>query len=103
MMPWAGIEGGVLSCDLLSHQLIAARDPHGFRPLCMGETADGKTVFASESCALDAVGARFLRDIRPAEIVTVSYDGVKSDTRRCGTAGKHCASLSSFTLHGRTR
>ena len=55
----------------------------------MGETADGKTVFASESCALDAVGARFLRDIRPGEIVTVSYDGVKSDTRRCGTAGKH--------------
>ena len=44
-----------------------------------------KTVFASESCALDAVGARFLRDIRPGEIVTVSYDGVKSDTRRCGT------------------
>ena len=70
-------------------KLIAARDPHGFRPLCMGETADGKTVFASESCALDAVGARFLRDIRPGEIVTVSYDGVKSDTRRCGTAGKH--------------
>ena len=35
-------------------KLIAARDPHGFRPLCMGETADGKTVFASESCALDA-------------------------------------------------
>ncbi len=70
-------------------KLIAARDPHGFRLLCMGETADGKTVFASESCALDAVGARFLRDIRPGEIVTVSYDGVKSDTRRCGTAGKH--------------
>ena len=51
-------------------KLIAARDPHGFRPLCMGETADGKTVFASESCALDAVGARFLRDIRPGEIQT---------------------------------
>ena len=70
-------------------KLIAARDPHGFRPLCMGETADGKTVFASESCALDAVGARFVRDIRPGEIVTVSYDGVKCDTRRCGTAGRH--------------
>ena len=70
-------------------KLIAAREPHGFRPLCMGETADGKTVFASESCALDAVGARFVRDIRPGEIVTVSYDGVKCDTRRCGTAGRH--------------
>ncbi len=68
-------------------KLIAARDPHGFRPLCMGGNSRRKTVFASESCALDAVGARFLRDIRPGEIVTVSYDGVKSDTRRCGTAG----------------
>jgi asparagine synthetase B (glutamine-hydrolysing) len=57
-------------------KLIAARDPHGFRPLCMGETADGKTVFASESCALDAVGARFVRDIRPGEIVTVSEDEI---------------------------
>ena len=39
-------------------KLIAARDPHGFRPLCMGRRKDGKVVFASESCALDAVGAR---------------------------------------------
>ncbi len=69
-------------------KLIAARDPHGFRPLCMGRTADGKTVFASESCALDAIGAEFVRDVAPGEIITVSYDGMKSDTRRCGTAPK---------------
>ena len=69
-------------------KLIAARDPHGFRPLCMGKTGDGKVVFASESCALDAIGAEFVRDVAPGEIITVSDHGIKSDTRRCGTAPK---------------
>ena len=67
-------------------KLIAARDAHGFRPLCMGRREDGTVVFASESCALDAVGADFVRDLRPGEIVTVSYDGIAEDTRRCGSA-----------------
>ena len=48
-------------------KLIAVRDPHGFRPLCMGRLRDGGVVFASESCALDAIGARFERDILPGE------------------------------------
>ncbi len=65
-------------------KLIAARDRHGFRPLCMGKREDGSIVFASESCALDAVGAAFLRDIEPGEVVTVSGEGVSSDRSRCG-------------------
>ena len=65
-------------------KLIAARDPHGFRPLCMGRTEAGEIVFASESCALDAVGASFLRDIEPGEVVTVGAEGIKSDRRHCG-------------------
>ena len=69
-------------------KLIAVRDPYGFRPLCMGKTEDGKIVFASESCALDAIGASFVRDLSPGEIVTVSQDGVKSDTRWCGKKPK---------------
>jgi len=69
-------------------KLIAVRDPHGFRPLCMGETADGNICFASESCALDAINARFVRDIIPGEIVVVSTEGVRSDTRRSGSAPK---------------
>lgn len=69
-------------------KLIAARDKHGFRPLCMGQRSDGTVVFASESCALDAVGARFVRDIAPGEVVTVSAEGMKSDRRRCGLAPK---------------
>ena len=69
-------------------KLIAARDPHGFRPLCMGKLKDGSVVFASESCALDAIGARFERDILPGEIVVVDKNGVKSDTSHCGKAPK---------------
>ena len=69
-------------------KLIAVRDPYGFRPLCMGKTADGKVVFASESCALDAVGAVFERDLLPGEIVTVSSEGMTCDTRRVGKRQK---------------
>ncbi len=69
-------------------KLIAARDPRGFRPLCMGELPDGSVVFASETCALDAAGAVFVRDIRPGEVVTVSAGGISSDTGHCGIAEK---------------
>jgi amidophosphoribosyltransferase len=65
-------------------KLIAVRDPHGFRPLCMGRLPNDETVFASETCALDAIGAEFIRDIEPGEIVTVSKDGIQSDTAHCG-------------------
>jgi len=69
-------------------KLIAVRDPHGFRPLCMGRMADGSVIFTSETCALDAVGASFVRDIRPGEIVVVDRTGIKSDVSHCGTAEK---------------
>ena len=69
-------------------KLLAVRDPHGFRPLCMGQTKDGGVVFASESCALDAIGAKFLRDVRPGEIIVVDKTGVKSDLSHCGKAEK---------------
>ena len=65
-------------------KLIAARDQHGFRPLCMGKRSDGTVVFASESCALEAVEAAFIRDILPGEVVTVSDEGIRSDRRHCG-------------------
>lgn len=71
-------------------KLIAARDPKGFRPLCMGTTHDGATVFASETCALDSIGATFVRDIRPGEIVIVSEDGIRSIETHCGDKGALC-------------
>ena len=69
-------------------KLIAVRDPHGFRPLCLGELRDGSVVFASESCALDAIGARFLRDLRPGEIVVADVRGVRSVETHCGKVPK---------------
>lgn len=75
---------GAYSMIIMSpRKLIAARDPYGFRPLCMG-TLGGSTVIASESCALGAVGAEFVRDIDPGEIVVVTKDGVQSIRTHCG-------------------
>ncbi|GAA1276936.1 amidophosphoribosyltransferase [Sphaerisporangium rubeum] len=58
--------------------LYAARDPHGFRPLCLGATATGWVV-ASETAALDAVGARFVREVEPGELLTIDDDGLRSE------------------------
>ena len=71
---------GAYSLIVMSPQkLIAARDPWGFRPLCMGRRGDA-VIFASESCALDAVGAVFERDLDPGEIVVV-FDGQVTSIR----------------------
>lgn len=76
---------GAYSLVMMSPQkLIAVRDPQGFRPLCYGQMSDGTYVVASESCALQAVGAEFVRDILPGEIVVFSMDGVRSITEHCG-------------------
>ena len=78
---------GAYSLVLMSpRKLICARDPHGFRPLCYGKTADGTYVAASESCALAAVGAEFVRDLEPGEILVFSRDGVVSRREHCGRA-----------------
>ncbi len=58
-------------------RIIAVRDPRGFRPLCMGRLG-GATVFASETCAMDLIGAQYLRDVAPGEIVIVDSSGVHS-------------------------
>lgn len=69
---------GAFSLIVMSPQkLIAVRDPWGFRPLCMGRNGDA-IVFASETCALDSVGAEFIRDVEPGEIVVVEKGNIKS-------------------------
>ena len=80
---------GAYSLVLMSAtKLMAVRDPHGFRPLCYGQMADGTYVVASESCALQAVGAELVRDILPGEILTIDRSGVHSDQRHCSTVPK---------------
>ena len=76
---------GAYSMLIMSPQkLIAVRDENGFRPLCYGVRDDGEYVVASESCALNVVGATFVRDIEPGEIVVFSKEGVKSLREHCG-------------------
>ena len=69
-------------------KLIAVRDEHGFRPLCYGRTEDGRYVVASESCALDSVGAGFIRDLEPGEILVFEKGGVRSIRTHCGREKK---------------
>lgn len=67
-------------------KMIAVRDENGFRPLCYGEMPDGSYVVASESCALDSVGAEFIRDIDAGEIVVFDKNGVRSIKDHCNKA-----------------
>ncbi len=82
------LEGAFSLVMMSSTKLIALRDPNGFRPLCYGQMSDGSYVVASESCSLNAVGARFQRDLLPGEILTFDGKGVHSDTTHCGKAPK---------------
>lgn len=75
---------GAYSCILMTAtKLIAFRDPDGFRPLCIGKTHDGAYVIASESCALETIGAEFVRDIDAGEIVVIGSDGMDSIRTHC--------------------
>ena len=75
---------GAYSLVLMSpRKLICLRDPYGFRPLCYGKTPDGIYVVASESCALHAVGAEFIRDVDPGEVIIFSKEGIVSKRELC--------------------
>jgi amidophosphoribosyltransferase len=69
------LEGAYTVTAISEGKLLAFRDPHGFRPLCLG-TLDGDPVVASESCAFDLVGADYVREIPPGEVVVIDEDGV---------------------------
>jgi amidophosphoribosyltransferase len=71
------LEGAFSLVILTERELIGVRDPHGFRPLCLGNV-DGAWVLASETCALDLIHAKFVRDVAPGEIVIINEDGLRS-------------------------
>ncbi|WP_185983269.1 amidophosphoribosyltransferase [Aureimonas mangrovi] len=85
----AQVEGGYAMLALTRTKLIAARDPNGVRPLVMGEL-DGKPIFASETCALDIIGAKFVRDVENGEVViceiqpdgSITIDARKAQVKR---------------------
>lgn len=82
---------GAYSLVIMSpEKLLAVRDATGFRPLVMGRMKDGQIVFASETCAFDALGATFIRNVDPGEIVVVDENGVRSIRTHCGKKAHMC-------------
>ncbi len=81
------VEGAYSLIIMSPTKLMGVRDPYGFRPLCIGQLGDS-TILASESCALDSIGATFVRDVKPGEIVIIDKDGIRSDERHIGIRPK---------------
>jgi amidophosphoribosyltransferase len=85
----AKVEGAYTIVLLTEDKIYAARDPYGFRPFCLGKLGSGWVV-ASETCALDAVGATFVRDVMPGEILEISQDGPKTHAAEKASRRAHC-------------
>ena len=81
-------------------KLIGVRDPFGFRPLCIGKR-DTTYILTSESCALDVVDAEFVRDVLPGEIITITKDGLHSDTSFCYTQQKKAKCIFEYIYFAR--
>ena len=72
------LQGAYSLLFLFEDRIEAARDPYGIRPLCIGQTEKGNFVVASETCALDAIEAKFIREVEPGEIIRLDKDGLSS-------------------------
>lgn len=87
------LEGAYSFIVMSPTKIIAARDPRGFKPICYGACEDGSIVVASESCALNAAGAKLIRDLEPGEVMVFDKNGTRSFTELCN---KHRRSLCVF-------
>lgn len=83
------LKGGYALIIMSPRKLIGVRDPLGLKPLCLGKR-DNSYILASESCALTAVNAEFIRDIEPGEIITITKDGIRSERRLVSETRAHC-------------
>ncbi len=94
---------GAYSLVVMSpRKLIGARDPYGFRPLCIGKR-DNAYIITSESCALDTIGAEFVRDVLPGEVVTVTEDGeLHSDMKNAIPEEQHGRCIFEYIYFART-
>lgn len=86
------LQGAYSLIFLFADHIEAARDPYGIRPLCIGRTDQGAYVVASETCALDCIGAKFVRDVEPGEIVRLDKKGLSSRffVRKGDITPAHC-------------
>ena len=90
MMKLMGEISGAYSLIIMTpKRMVVARDPQGFRPLCIGKIKNSY-VFASETCALDSIGAEYIRDVEPGEVVVVDENGLSSYRDRCGQPTATC-------------
>jgi len=71
------VQGAYSIVMMYDNKMIAARDKYGLRPLCMGKL-DGSYIFVSETCALDLIGAEYVRDVKPGEMMVIDEDGIDS-------------------------
>lgn len=95
------IKGAYSLIVMSPRKLIGARDPFGFRPLCIGKR-DNAYILASETCALDTVGAEFIRDVEPGEIVTISPEhGIQSDKNMCIPKKQHARCVFEYIYFAR--
>lgn len=95
------IKGAYSLIVMSPRKLIGARDPFGFRPLCIGKRGNAY-VLASETCALDTVGASFVRDVEPGEIVTISPEkGIQSDKSMCIPKEQHARCVFEYIYFAR--
>lgn len=85
------VKGGFSYLLLTEDALYAGLDPNGFRPLVIGRMRNGAFVVASETCALDSVGARFVREVQPGEIVIIDQYGIRSETFTNDTMRSICS------------
>lgn len=83
------LEGGYALLIASPRKLVGVRDHLGLKPLCIGKTPDGH-MLASETCALDSIGAEFIRDVEPGEIVTITADGITSNRSLVSKRNAHC-------------
>ena len=93
---------GAFSLMLLTPEyLLAARDPHGFRPLCIGRV-DGSYVVASETCAFDLINAEYVRDVEPGEVVRIEENSLESQIAAAQGRNRHTVCSSIFISAVRT-
>ena len=83
------LQGAFSLIALVDNMLVGARDSYGIRPLCIGRL-DGNYVLSSETCALDLIKAKYVRDVEPGEIVFISKNGIKSIKLKKKTPSAHC-------------
>lgn len=83
------LRGGYALLVMSPRKMVAIRDPLGLKPMCIGKKEDGY-VIASESTALEGLGAKYIRDVEPGEIITVTRDGIESDKSLVQEKKAHC-------------